>query len=368
MIIWLVGLSGSGKSTIGKALYQRWRASDHHTVLLDGDAVRRACGADRLPADYTVAGRRRNGERMVQLCEAHDAIGRNVVCCILSIFPDMRSENRTRFSRYFEVHVRASMETVSARDTKGLYRGAREGRVTNVVGVDIPFEPPSQPDVIVDTDPGSPSATVAAASILDLALSRRAARPVASSYTYTQRDRLEDRNTYFYSAYHGPALLEDWRRDRTRLGDRTAPMPHGEAFALPEPGTGVDLRRLLHTLVVAVHSEGVLDRRALWWLLWVVRKFEVSKRLFPEYGADLVAHDRANYGQHDLYVRTAELVECAYVRTGELNFLNCLLKLDDTLVSVGQRLAPSMRKRAARVLLAEQRHIQDLARRLEVST
>lgn len=175
MVVWLVGLSGAGKSTIGRALHEQWSRTDPGVVMVDGDAVRAASGADRGPADYSLAGRRRNGDRMVALCEEHDRAGRNVVCCILSVFDDVRVANRERFSAYFEVYVRASMEVLEQRDTKGLYARARAGAEPNVVGVDLPFEVPTQPDLVIDTEPGGISAQAAATEILGRLEERRAA-------------------------------------------------------------------------------------------------------------------------------------------------------------------------------------------------
>jgi adenylylsulfate kinase len=174
VILWIVGLSGAGKSTLGGEIFRRWRAVEPRTVLLDGDAVRRSAGTDRSPADYSLAGRRRNAEMIVDLCEQHDRAGENVVCCVLALFPDVRRANRRRFGRYVEVHVTAPMEELERRDPKGLYALARAGRADNVVGIDIPWSPPDGADFEVDTAHGPPPDVVAEV-ILARILPRRAA-------------------------------------------------------------------------------------------------------------------------------------------------------------------------------------------------
>lgn len=151
MVIWLIGLSGSGKTTLGAQLAQCWRAREPNTVLVDGDEVRRIFRQDTQPADYSLAGRRKNAERVLSLCSWLDAQGQNVVCGLLSIFPDLRAENRVRFRRYFEVYLNPPRQTLIARDTKGLYRRALAGEICNVVGVDIPFPPPTGADMEIDT-------------------------------------------------------------------------------------------------------------------------------------------------------------------------------------------------------------------------
>ncbi|RYY94836.1 MAG: adenylyl-sulfate kinase [Comamonadaceae bacterium] len=95
--------------------------------------------------------RRINAERLVALCEMLDRQGVHVVCCVLSVFEDMRRENRTRFSRYFEIFMDAPIEAVMARDVKGIYAAARRGETRNVVGVDLPFERPASSDLVIDS-------------------------------------------------------------------------------------------------------------------------------------------------------------------------------------------------------------------------
>lgn len=150
MIVWLVGQSGAGKSTIGREVYRRWKARETNTVLVDGDEIRAIFKQEALEKDYSVDGRRRNAERIVEICRWLDRQGINVVCCILCIFPDVLAANRGRFGDYREVYVSASMEVLRARDTKGLYAAAERGEQRDVVGVDIPFPEPSAPDLVVD--------------------------------------------------------------------------------------------------------------------------------------------------------------------------------------------------------------------------
>jgi adenylylsulfate kinase len=148
MVIWLVGLSGAGKSTIGRATYELIKEELPNTVFVDGDEVREVFRHDSHDA-YSIDGRRLNSERISALCRWLDRQGINVVCSILSIFEEHRKENRAAFTRYFEVFVDASMEDLLARDYKNLYADANAGLQKNVVGVDIPFAPPAAPDFVV---------------------------------------------------------------------------------------------------------------------------------------------------------------------------------------------------------------------------
>ena len=154
MVVWLTGLSGVGKSTVGGELWRQWRSADPNTVLIDGDVMRRIFGHDTGSDPYTLEGRRTNIERIAAICGWLDAQDINVVCCVLAVFDDVLESNRKRYSAYLEVRLTAPRETLIARDPKGLYAEALAGRTRNVVGVDIPYALQSQPDLAFDTAQG----------------------------------------------------------------------------------------------------------------------------------------------------------------------------------------------------------------------
>ena len=165
MVIWLVGLSGAGKSTIGRATYEIIKRDLPNTVFVDGDEVREVFRHDGDDA-YSIDGRRVNSERISALCRWLDRQGINVVCSMLSIFDEHRKENREAFTSYFEVFIDASMEDLMARDYKDLYKEAKAGLRKNVVGIDIPFARPSEPDFILESGTPPVNAVEAAAKIV----------------------------------------------------------------------------------------------------------------------------------------------------------------------------------------------------------
>src|SRR5882757_1142044 len=100
MVIWLIGLAGAGKTSIGKALYQRLKTERQSTVFLDGDLVREIMGND---LGHTLEDRRKNGWRICRLCSYLDKQGIDVVCATLNQFHEQQRWNRENLERYFEV-------------------------------------------------------------------------------------------------------------------------------------------------------------------------------------------------------------------------------------------------------------------------
>lgn len=162
MVIWIIGLSGSGKTTLAGQVTARMRETGRSVVMLDGDIVRELFKND---VDHSIEGRRRNAERLSRLTKFISDQGVYVVAAVLSIFPEWREWNRQNVHEYREVYLKASMDTLLRRETKGLYARAMRGEIVNVVGVDIPFPEPERPDLVLDnnidlTDLGEMASTV----------------------------------------------------------------------------------------------------------------------------------------------------------------------------------------------------------------
>ena len=149
MVVWIIGLSGTGKTTLANLLVQRMRNAGKKVVLLDGDLIRELFAND---VDHTIEGRRRNAERLSFLSNYLAKQDVHVVAAVLSIFPEWRHWNRDNIDDYCEVYLKASLETLQRRDIKDLYKRALAGEIPNVVGVDIPFPEPENPDLVIEND------------------------------------------------------------------------------------------------------------------------------------------------------------------------------------------------------------------------
>lgn len=150
MIIWLIGLSASGKTTMGRSTYETWKQSSPNTVFIDGDEIRKIFRLNDGGDPYSVESRHKIAWSYHNLCIWLDRQGMNVVCCTIMNFQDVLDENRKQLSNYFEVYMQVPFEVLQRRDKKNLYASALKGETKNVVGVDIEYHPPTHPDMVFD--------------------------------------------------------------------------------------------------------------------------------------------------------------------------------------------------------------------------
>ncbi len=138
-IIWLTGLAGSGKSTIGKALYEKLKQEYKNIIYLDGDELRDLLGC----YSYDKKGRIEVALKRSQCAKFLNDQGIIVVVTTISMFNEIYQYNRKNLKNYFEIYIKCPMEELIKRDQKELYTKALKGEIENVVGVDIKFDEPN---------------------------------------------------------------------------------------------------------------------------------------------------------------------------------------------------------------------------------
>lgn len=143
-VYFFTGLSGAGKTTIGGLFHQRLKATKPNVVLLDGDEIRIAFGED---VGYTQPERMRWAGRIFRVCKLLSDQGIDVVVCSIAMYEGIRRWNRENIPNYKEIYIKVSKDTLLQRNQKGLYT---EGK--NVVGIDLPFDEPSSPDIVLPND------------------------------------------------------------------------------------------------------------------------------------------------------------------------------------------------------------------------
>ena len=144
-VYWLTGLSGAGKTTIGRLWRDELRRAGETVVFLDGDEMRSVFGTG---LGFSGADRRKLAESYGRLCALLSGQGVTVVCCTISMFNSVRAWNRAHIPGYYEVYIQASMETLLRRDQKGLY----SRNADNVAGVGLQVELPSAPDLVLENN------------------------------------------------------------------------------------------------------------------------------------------------------------------------------------------------------------------------
>jgi bifunctional enzyme CysN/CysC len=149
-VLWFTGLSGSGKSTIANEVEKQLFVMNRHTFLLDGDNVRHGLNRD---LGFTEADRIENIRRVGEVARLMADAGLIVLTAFISPFRAEREMVRKMLpeGEFIEIFVDTPLEVAEARDVKGLYRKAREGKLKNFTGIDSPYEPPENPEIRVNT-------------------------------------------------------------------------------------------------------------------------------------------------------------------------------------------------------------------------
>lgn len=149
MVIWVTGLSGAGKTTLCQAIYRLLKPRLPELVLLDGDVVRAILSQD---LGYRESDRIVQVKRIQGLAKCLSDQGVVVLVAALYSHPELLAWNREHFQDYVEVYLKASLETVRRRDPKALYAKASVGTMPHVVGMDIPWHEPVNPDLVINSD------------------------------------------------------------------------------------------------------------------------------------------------------------------------------------------------------------------------
>ncbi len=149
-VVWLTGLSGSGKSTLAMNLERKLFGAGFMVYVLDGDNLRHGLNSD---LGFSPQSRRENTRRVGEAAALFADAG--FVCIAASISPYAMDRDTARSTAkgrpFFELYLKADIETCERRDPKGLYRLARSGQLRDFTGIDAPYDVPKAPDIVVDT-------------------------------------------------------------------------------------------------------------------------------------------------------------------------------------------------------------------------
>ena len=150
LVVWLTGLSGSGKTTVAQEVERILIENGIHSYVLDGDELRRGLNKD---LGFTPEDRKENIRRTMEVANMFMKAGNVVLVSLISPFEESRRQARELIGeRFMEVYVKASFETCQSRDPKKLYKKATSGGIKNFTGIDGSYEVPKNPDMVLDTE------------------------------------------------------------------------------------------------------------------------------------------------------------------------------------------------------------------------
>ncbi len=143
---WVTGLSGAGKTTIGRLLYEYLKEKDGKLVFLDGDILRDVY----QDFTYTQEGRIELTYRNARLCKMLNEQGISVIICCVAMYDECREWNRNNIQNYKEIYLNVPVDELIRRDQKQLYSRALKNEVENVMGINMSYEAPKNPDIEID--------------------------------------------------------------------------------------------------------------------------------------------------------------------------------------------------------------------------
>ncbi|GBF33917.1 adenylylsulfate kinase [Desulfocucumis palustris] len=158
-ILWITGLSASGKSTLANALECRLNEMEVHTYILDGDNIRHGLNKD---LGFNPEDRRENIRRIAEVAKLFVDANILVITAFISPYREDRKAARQLVERgeFIEIYTKCPLNVCEKRDPKGLYKKARIGKIYGFTGITAPYEEPENPEIIIETDKDSTEESV----------------------------------------------------------------------------------------------------------------------------------------------------------------------------------------------------------------
>lgn len=147
VVYWITGLSGAGKTTIGTMLFEYLKKRKDNVVFLDGDILRTVY---ILGGGYSTEERKKMAYQDCRMCRMLSDQNIDVVYCGIAMYEECRQWNRENIEKYKVIYLSVPMDILLRRDKKHLYSRALRGEISEVVGVDLPYDEPLNPEALVD--------------------------------------------------------------------------------------------------------------------------------------------------------------------------------------------------------------------------
>ena len=151
--IWLTGLPGSGKTTIANLLKEYLDKIKIPNIILDGDEIRKTISKD---LGFSPEERKEHNRRVIELAKLLVKNQITAIIPLISPYRETRELARKEIPNFIEVYTKASLDTCIKRDPKGLYKKAKAGEISNMTGIQSPYEEPKNPEITLDTENATP--------------------------------------------------------------------------------------------------------------------------------------------------------------------------------------------------------------------
>ena len=151
--IWITGLPASGKTTIAALLKEYLDKTKTPSIILDGDEIRKTVSKD---LGFSPEDRKEHNRRVIEIAKLLVKNQITAIIPLISPYRETRAMARKEIPNFIEVYTKASLETCIKRDPKGLYKKAKAGEISNMTGIQSPYEEPENPEITLDTEKQTP--------------------------------------------------------------------------------------------------------------------------------------------------------------------------------------------------------------------
>ena len=338
MVIWIIGMSSSGKTTIGKKLHSRLNLFNEKWIFLDGDTFRNILGED---IGHNIEDRKKNAYRISRFCEFLSSQNINVIACVLSLFHDNQKYNRNKIKDYKEIYINVSLENLIKRDNKNLYAKAFNGEIKDVVGVDIEFNPPYSPDLTIDNNKDNVDFDFMINNII-----KEFKIKIEDYYIYTKNNLLEKPLKYQYSLLEGKSFFDNFFKDRNEclkiLKERYDKFKSYNLISndleLTDRYISEKSLILKEYLLFLLNDKYIDKQEHLKTFNVLIKRFEVSKKLFKSYDIVEIKKNSKEYNDVLTYSLFSLVLQLFFHKTNiveqKIIYINTILKANDILSSI----------------------------------
>jgi adenylylsulfate kinase len=150
-VVWITGLSAAGKTTLAKLLTEKLKKDGRPVIMLDGDILRQAFNSETDHKQNKRKALAYSYSRLTKLIADQDI---DVVVSVVALFKEIHEWNRLNIKNYFEVYLKVDMDELRRRDPKKIYSKYYSGEIKNVAGLDLDFDEPKNPDLVIEFNEG----------------------------------------------------------------------------------------------------------------------------------------------------------------------------------------------------------------------